>query len=255
MIALALFACGGAPDGAVVAERIDLAERIGVDEAEVVGVTVEPVTGRVLLLDAWQGLFTIDGDLEVTPEQLTDPAFGDRRPYTDAAALGDGRFVFTVESDGLLFDPAVGQARQHFCYEPPMDGDWVETYQVTHGLAWSPDDQRIYAQPLTLEREGDGRVQSDFAQFEVETGTPRDWAIFEDVRFTAGAMAVAGHEVFLGSGDDVFAYALGAQPEKLFGLRELGVRRIEGMAVDPDTDRLWVVDGSDQELVGIDGWR
>lgn len=259
-IVFALFACSphDLPASAEVTERVDLGEALRIAAPEVVGVTIDPDSGEILVLDAWEGLLRLDGSAVADPAHLITASDGmDRRPYTDAAALGGGLFAVTVRSDGLLFDAGTGVTVQHFCYEPAYEGDWEDNYQLTASLAYDPAADLLYAQPQTLGTADDAPISADVAQFDAANGVPLDWMPLRDRKFLAGALAIdASGDLFLGHEGRVHSYAFGdEEAEVLFDLGALDVGRIDGLAIDAATDDLWIVDGADQELIAISDWR
>ena len=128
-----------------------------------------------------------------------------------------------------------------------------ESFQITNGLAYDSEQKKIVAQPQTFM--GSQVTNSDVAQFSVQGGQPSGWFILEDADFIASAIAVDGDGLLLGNGDTLYRYEYGdTDPTPLVDLSSLGVERIEGMALTAD-GHLYVVDGEDQELVEIAGWR
>ena len=95
--------------------RIDLG--FDVDGAPM-GVTRDPLNGRLQVLVENQGIVEIDDTgaavrtLPVGVRGLLD------LPYRDIASLGDDRFLLIADNEGYLWDAVTEQHRVHFCVEP-----------------------------------------------------------------------------------------------------------------------------------------
>ena len=247
-----------ASSGTVIATH-DLVAVLG-DLAAPVGVTLDPDSGTLYVLDAWEGVYALTDtgfQQHLTSDDLTVTGGVDQRPYTDVAAMGDGRFAVSVRSDGLLYDPAVGGTVQHFCYEPGDTGLWAEEYQHTNSLGYDAGRDRLIATPQTIQVEDDLALEAFVAEFDGQEGTPLHFWSLDDAGFAPGAVAVqAGGSLLLAHGDTIYSYEAGAvAADPLVGLAGLGVTRIEGLAVDATSGDLWVVDGERVALLRISGWR
>lgn len=252
-ILLALSACSSSneapppPDGVEVLQRVSLSNVIA--NPDVVGVTVDPVSGAVSFIDAWQGIFSLEGSTIADANALM-PGW-DARPYTDVASLGEGKFALTVENDGLLFDETTGETVVHFCYEPEFLEE--SSIQLTNSLAYDSENRRFIAQPQTYD---EGVVtEAQVAEYTIYGGQPAGWHVLDDAKFSAGGMAVDGVNLLLALEETLYVYTYGKNEiQPLVNLSTLGIERIEGLALAQD-GRLFVVDGTDQEIVEISGWR
>lgn len=233
--------------------------RTSLAQSAPVGVTIAPDTGERFVLDAWEGLFRLDAEGKAQPhvgwEALVPDDGIDRRPYTDAVAIGMGQFAYTVQSDGILYDHNEGIARQHFCYEPGDTGLWgVDAFQLTQALGFDRTTRQLVAQPQTFPGPVDASVGAWSADL---GGQPTDWAVLPWPEFDAGGLVVDGAgEVILGHDALLYRLTLGqdGEPQPIVDLAEFGIERVEGLAIDPDTDHLVVLD-ADRELVEIADWR
>ena len=244
---------------------IDLAEALGVIDAEVVGVTVDPLTGQRYVLDQFEGIFELAADgsaiLLSSIEDLPVPAILPRSLWTDFVAMGEGRFALTALSDGYLLDLAQDTMVEYFCYEP---GDMLwEQQQLTHSVTFDPQRGVLYAQPITFEEggfESPVALFSSIGEYSLEGGQPSSWFDLDDTTFLAGGAAVDGDgTLLLGRGVEVYRFDpwSGQQPELVGQLpartgsasQLLAAPRIEAMAVDVSNGELLVVDASVDQLL------
>jgi len=168
------------------------------------------------------------------------------------ANLGGEVFTVTVENDGLRLDLETAMTTQHFCYLPGSMGDTVS--QRTDAVAFDAVHSRIYAQPQTFEG-GDLSSAQVGAYDMTEGGQPESWWNLKNEEFAAGGMFYDQPDLKMGSGGMLYIYELASKKmEPYVDLSELGITTIEGLALDQH-DVLYVIDGHDEELVVIDGWR
>lgn len=239
-------------DGAVI-ERVALTEALGRESVSITGVTLDPNTGERYVLDAWSGIWRVDGDRVEQTLALEDFPPADVSVWSewyDFAAMGDGRFAMIAVGDGYLLDTEAETLSQWFCYEPGwMDPEFA---QESHNLAYDPATDRIFSAPLT--RDADWNVdRADVATFDGAGAGDLSWFPLAEVDQQFGGMALdPDGTVLLGFEDALFSYELGdTQLTPLGSLAEHGVQQIAGMTVDPATGNLHVIDGADAELVVI----
>lgn len=239
--------------------RQSLRVALGVEELTPVGVTVEPGTGRRLVLDADRGIFALDAQGGATLvwglERLEtyDAAVGSA--FTDIVAIDEGVFALTAISDGFLLDLRHDTLRQHFCYEP---GGFEEPFeepalQITQSVTYDAASGLIIAQPQTILSERfEDPVESQVATYDRQTGADLQWFPMPSADYVAGGMAMGSDgALLLGLGSRVDRAGLGEQPEVVADLAPLGVTRIEGMALDAQAGTLLVIDGATDTLVEV----
>ena len=125
--------------------------------------------------------------------------------------------------------------------------------QLTNSLAFDEARGRLIAQPQTL---NDGQVtDAEVAEFNLDGGQPSGWHLFDIADFSAGGLAVDGDGLLMAQNNILYSYDYGDdEPSALVDLNSLGIDRVEGMTLTPE-GHLLVIDGEDQELVEISGWR
>jgi len=235
-LALVLVACSESveptPDDVV--SRVDLGA-----EGDLVGVAVEPDSGRRLALVS-DTLFVLgDGGYEALDVQ--PPANG----FTDVVAVGDGVVALSAVSDGFLFDTVTGTLTQHFCYEPGFQDEWVEDFQITFALGYDIDRDLLIAQPRTAMFDApDVPVASFVATYDGGTGETREFYELPQASYRAGGMVAPGaDEVWLGVDARLDAYGAGEErPSRFARLDRAGVSSIEGLAIDDVASTLLVAD-------------
>lgn len=237
--------------------RVDLGAAMG-GELAIVGVTVEPTSERVLVLDGVRGIYELADDGAVTQIWENRPeAYGVLlgTPWTDIVALEDGVFALTTLSDGYLLDLNAGTLTQHFCYEP----GWEEepplepaAAQITDAVAYDAQNDLIYAQPRTMTENLNDVIDSNLALYDRTTGADLNWVQF-DVDYHAGAMAMEDQDhILLAVGSRIDRYTNGPNTlSSVADLRPYDVRDIQGLAIHPRTGNLLVVDGATQTLLEL----
>lgn len=228
-----------------------------------VGVSRDPATGEVLLLNAREGLFTLGNDgieelvaLDVLLASAEVPPMSD---FTDVAALGGGVFALTALSDGFLFDGE--RLTQHFCYEPGFEGGgepWPDPVptdpndkQLTLSLEFLPESDRLLAQPRTFDASTGELLAAHVATFDLESGEEQAWFDLGDRDLLAGGLTVLDDDsVVLGAGTRLLRFDMGSR--ELTELADLGgeVRDIAGLARGDD-DVLLVIDGENGSLLEV----
>ncbi len=237
--------------------EVDLREALGVSDAAVVGVTVDPISGQRYVLDQFAGIFEVEDDGSATLvrsiAELPVPAILPRSLWTDFVAMGEGRFALTALSDGYLLDLGEETMREYFCYEP---GDMLwEQEQLTHSVAFDPNLGVLYAQPITFEEGGfDAPVAlaSSIGGYSLEGGQPESWLNLADTEFLARGSAVdTDGSLLLGRDDELYRLEPSGDGElQLLGTVS-GSSRIEGLAVDAFRNELLVVDGANDLLIAL----
>lgn len=236
---------------------LDLRTGIERPDVSVIGVTIEPDTGRRFVLDVNNGVYELTPSgalveiLHMTDFPVPDvPAIGG---FTDIAALGSNRFAMTATNDGFILDLDAHTLTQHFCYLPDDMPVEEVVFQQTHSLAFHSASGTLFAQPQTR-RESDGSIViSQVATFDPVTGDDLEWLPVRDLEFLAGALTVeASGALLLGRDNRLWRYdRTSFELTELANLTEFGVERIEGLAIDDNVNTLLVVDGADNTLVEI----
>lgn len=214
------------------------------------GVTVEPDSGRRLVLLEHGALHDLDTLASVWQGASPDPRFG----FTDVSALGEGWVALTSRSDGFVMHLDAGTPSPHFCYEPGWwdPAEMEDPVQLSLAVAHDPESGRLYAQPRTIENGGFGAITESFvAAYAEEGGEDLTWWGL-DPSYAATGMAVlepgsetAHATLLLGHGDvlqrfDAERGELG--PE--VSLREHHVEQIGGLAIDRERGTLLVLDSA-----------
>jgi hypothetical protein len=223
------------------------------------GVTVEPGTGRRLVLSSWGAIYDLD-DAGTEPLWTGVPITNPGAQFTDMAALGEGRVALTSFSDGYILDLATGELSIHFCYEPgwwePMGN---EPIQLSFGVAHDPEAQLLYAQPRTVEEGGFGAVTESFiASYDEAGGADLDWWAIEDLTFVAGGIVVlpeAGADaarLILGAEDELFIFDTeSSEMTPAADLSTVGVSTVGGLALDASAGTFLVADPNTASVVEI----
>ena len=253
---------GGAPPPPADLLRISVPEAMNLNSVRPVGLTVEPDTGDLFLLDAFLGLYRMrsDDSFEVAIDSFE--LYGQVQTasvFTDIAAMGNSRFALTARNDGFLLDLPARTIQQHFCYlpgglplpPPPAPGQPgpFPVEQHTDSVAWDPISRRILAQPITMS--GPTIMSSELGTFPETGGEGNDWHPMPTQDFLAGAMSVDPDGViWLGRGNELFQYDLVTDRlTRIRDLRAYDVEEISGMAFGPK--HLWVLDSANEEIVRI----
>jgi hypothetical protein len=241
------------------AGSIDLALALDIAEPQVIGVTIDPVTGQRFVLDAQAGLFAVMDDgsaaLVRSQEDFPTPDLPAISSWTDFVALGDNRFAVTARSNGYLLDLVADTMTQYFCYEPGFFDQVLE--QLTEGVSFDPDAGLLYAQPATYDVSGesgpvDQAIEAAIASYTLDGGQPVAWFGIDDVDFLAGGIAVdRDGTLLLARGNELHRFT----PEgdgrlELIGILD-GVERVEGLTVDPETGELHLIDGDRARLIRV----
>ncbi|MEE2830191.1 MAG: hypothetical protein VX498_13470 [Myxococcota bacterium] len=261
---LLLFSACGNPDvpNIPVEPRgsVALSQALGLVDAEVTGVTIDPETGQRYVLDSNAGIFEIleDGTATVV-RALADFPIPDVAPqsaFTDFVALGGERFAVTARSDGYLLDLQADTMTEYFCYEPGFMEPQLE--QLTESLAFDPEAGLLYAQPATYDVSGesgpvDQALSATIGAYTTAGGQPTAWFEVPDIDFLArGAAIDLDGSLLLGRGNELhrFSQSDGGSLELVGVLPEVGT--IEGLTIDPTTGFLLVVDGDSDLLIELE---
>lgn len=252
LLALAVPACGDAPvDPVDPLARVDLRAATGRADTRAIGVTVDAAGDR-LILDEEAGLFRLDATgaatLVLALADFPAPEIAIRPPFTDLVAMGD-QLALTAIGDGFLLDLSAHTLTRHFCYEPGGFPEYQE--QRTNALAFDASTGRLYAQPRTFD-ENDQLLRSELAMYAGDSGLDLNWwTVPTDL--DAGGMVVTGaNTLVLGAHARLFRYDLTAsQLSRTDDLTRFGVSQIDGLALDPATNTLLVLDGATDQLVEL----
>lgn len=243
-------------------QRVALRDALGVDDLTPVGVTIEPGTGRRLVLDAQRGIYALDAQSgEATLvwglEQLANTQAEVGSEFTDMVAIDEGVFALTAISDGFLLDLNHDTLRQHFCYEPDFFDEPFEepALQITQAVAFDPQSQQIIAQPQTiLSQNFEDPAESLLATYDRVTGQDLQWFNMPRPDYIAGGMiSDIDGSLLLGVGARLDRYVMGDgnTPSAQWDLSELGVNDIQGMAMDTDAQTLLILDGDSDTLIEL----
>lgn len=214
------------------------------------GVAVDP-TGARFVLDDRLGLFRLapsgERTLELSLADLAAQGSPVNAPFTDLVAIGEGRFALTAIEQGFLLDLAARSLRLHFCYIVVVGPLYVRS----DALAYDPVTDHLYAQPRMFDEYG--VYESSLAGYSATTGDydygPPSTVL--PVDFSAGGMAVVPDlGLVLGSGSILYRM-VDNRPVAFDDLSRLGVTTITGLALDPTTGALVVLDGPSDTLVDV----
>jgi hypothetical protein len=257
----------GAPHWPVKARaQLDLRAALGVPDAMLTGVAIDPQTGERYVTEATRGLYRLGSDGKA--QLVWDASRGVTPPVTDVVAVAHGLFAVATPNDGYFIDVASGTIDGRFCYVPsgysvfggalPPDGN-----QLTQALALQPatstDSSRIIAQPQTFDRGSGDLLASSFGFFDDRTGESLYWLQISQPDFEAQAMTVLADGTLLlgGSHGDLYAMDL-TNPNYQFIAdgyaywpADLGIQMIAGLAVDSAAKSLLIVDGTSGILFEI----
>ncbi len=220
-----------------------------------VGVAIAP-DGKRFVLDDELGLVRLDGETAtviVDMAHMPPAAQPLVRPVTDLVALGPDLFAFTAINDGFLLDTKAMTLKQHFCYLPGDDGTGPRIIQQrTDALTYDTAAQRLWAQPRTYDAAGVFQY-AQVAQYDSTSGTDLAWFAAKDDLAATAAVTVPERGLVLGQGP----YLLAFDPAKdsvtrLDDLSRYGITSIDGLAFDPLSGVLVVVDGQTDEVVDLD---
>lgn len=219
-----------------------------------VGIAIAP-DGQRFVLDETRGLVRLDADSASLVVSMTQMPAAEQplvRPVTDLVALGPDLFAFTAINDGFLLDTKAMTLHQHFCYLPGDDGTGPRIItQRTDALTFDRAAQRLWAQPRTYDAAGVFQY-AQLAQYDGTSGQDLAWyAVKDDVAATAAVSLDRG--LVLGQGSRLLAFdALQDQVTELDDLSRYGIESIDGLAFDPMSGVLVVVDSATDEVVDLD---
>lgn len=230
--------------------QVDLRAALGTDNIAVIGVSVEPDTGRRLIADEVGGIFALT---DTGSEQVIDWAdlpsseFVPQSAFTDMVAMGGGRYALTARNEGYLLDMAAGTFERYFCYVPEGPGgvpDGAE--QLTNSVTFDPGAGMLYAQPQTF-FEGE-LTGASVGQFDETSGADMFWNALDTPEFLAGGLAAEGNgSLLLGHETALYRTVVDTSwgfidHEQIIDLADTGVASIDGLAIDHATESLLVVD-------------
>lgn len=236
---------------------IDLRATLGLDDAEVVGVSVDPISGQRYLLDQFAGIFELAEDGSATLlraiDELPTPDVLPQSLWTDFVAMGEGRFALTALSDGYLLDLQEDTMIEYFCYEPEDMPFWEQ--QLTHSVTFDPERGLLYAQPITFEEgsfEEPVALTSSIGAYSLEGGQPVSWFQMPEQDFLAhGAAVDSDGSLLLGRDNQIYRFDPTGTAEPQFLGVIGGVEVIEGLAVDAEHNKLLVIDGATDQLIEV----
>jgi hypothetical protein len=212
--------------------------------------------GKRFVFDESFGLYRIDGD-QLTPilslEQMPMPDKPMRLPVTDLVALAPNLFAMTAIGDGFLLDTTAMTLTQHFCYVPD-GGDGIPTSitQRTDAIAYDAVADKLYAQPLTYDAAGELQY-AQVARYNRATGVDEFWGDAPAGTAATGSVFLPGVGLVLGQGAQLSRFDLTTNTTILLDdLTRYGVASIDGLAVDPASNTLVVVDKVMDAVFDID---
>lgn len=235
--------------------RLDLRGALQVSDAAPVGIAIAD-NGERFVFDSSLGLYRIDGDAAspvVTMGQMPTPDKPLRLPVTDVVALAPNLFAMTAIGDGFLLDTAAMTLTQHFCYVPDGgDGFPSSLTQRTDAIAFDPAEDKLYAQPLTFDPAGE-LVDAQVAKYNRASGVAEGWYWPPTPMHATGGVFVPGVGLVLGQGAKLARFDLDKSVAlEVEDLSRFGVQSIDGLAVDPTTGSLVVVDEVADAVFDID---
>ena len=273
---LALGACG-APEpppadtpAGVFKYAIDLAPMLP-PSADVVGIAVTP-EGQRYLLDRNSGLYEIAAAGARRVFSTSDAAYAHLSgigELTDVVALGSERFAMTAVNDGYVLDLHSQTAGSYFCYLPALPdptGDpgggpvvppsvsqtlrnqGIDVQERTESIAFSPDNQQLYAQPQTIRVDTGEIMGSELFVFSDGGGQPIQVWGMPSASFIAGGMVAVdrGLRLVLGTRNELYAMDSGTGPTRI---RQFDPSiDISGLALDTNGDLL-VLDRAGRRLL------
>lgn len=240
-----------------------LSEALEIATPEVVGITVEPETGRRFLLDRNEGIFELDEEgtatLFLALDEFPTPEVTPRSAFTDFVALGNEVFAITARSDGFRLDVQADTLTQYFCYVPGEDWEEPIVDQLTDSLAFDAQAELIYAQPQSFALDDlETPIASGLGAYTLQGGQPVVWYEMPDVSLLAGgATVLADGSILLVDGNELFRFRIESEEglvgkERLKSLTTLEqVEQVDGLAFDPQRGSVLVVDSSQDLLLEI----
>jgi len=236
---------------AVVA-RLDLTAALGSASVHPVGVGIAP-SGERFVFDEALGLYRIgsSGATAVVPmSSLPVPDVPIQLPITDITAIAPGLFALTAIGDGFLLDTTAMTLTQHFCYVP--DGTPVDLHQRTDAIAYDARLDRLYAQPLTFDSNNVFQI-SQLAAYTRDTGASVQWLDVAASVAATGMAVVPDVGLLLGQGAELAVVDVATgQTTPFASLAPFDIHSIDGIAVDPSTGTIVIVDSVTSELVELE---
>lgn len=253
-----------APSAGEVVDSQQLSLLLGVDDPVAIGLSVDPLDGTRYLLDANEGLYELDdgASLVLAADAFPNSEVPARSAWTDFAALGEERFALTAQTQGFLLDRNTNSLSLHFCYVPGFVEDEPSFDQITDSLTYDPAADLLYAQPQTFDASSGDVTNADVAMFDPNGGGDLAWFRLPDEDTRAGGLAVdADGDLLAAWGDSLYRVqidrdaqdsATGDADFELVGsLSEAGITEASGMAFDPETGHLLVLDTGADLLVEL----
>lgn len=212
------------------------------------GITVDEA-GRRLAWDSQRGLVALTQPGEVLLSSAISAAV-----IEDVVAMPQGRFGVIALNEGRILE-ADGKLVSRFCYLPGAnlrpDEPEPTLSQLSRSIAFGAEEGRIYVQPQTFDS---GRaVDTQLGQFEIGNDQPLEWQAMTELEGIAGGMAITGQQrMLIGLGARLYEFDV-RNERWLRGLDLSGrVASIEGLAIDPRTNTLLVLDGPGRKVLEFD---
>jgi hypothetical protein len=235
----------GAPE-ALVLEQVDV-------DVDARGVAVDGA-GRLFVIDGLSLYERVDGDW--TPRWQAPAGTA---ALEDVTALEPGRFALTAINMGYELDLATSVLSQHFCYlpgegireeEPPPNPN--PTFELARAVTFDRASGLLYAQPQTRDLVTNDPTFSEIAMFDRASGDELRFVNLGEPDYSAGGIAMAGERILAAQGSILRVIEANGFGAGTLDLSTLGIASVEGMAVDADKGELFVLDGPNRRIVGLD---
>ncbi|MEM9188945.1 MAG: hypothetical protein AAGF12_07200, partial [Myxococcota bacterium] len=155
-----------------------------------------------------------------------------------------------------------GPSQLHgFCYVPgeiiredPVPQVEAETVELARAVTYDAAQELLFATPQTTEVESGAPVFSEIAAFDSVTGDELIFRSLNDPGFAAGGLDMLAFPNFLaGAGSSLHQINFETgDKQQVLDLSSLGIGSIEGLEIDQENGRVYVVDGRNLELHTLD---
>jgi hypothetical protein len=220
------------------------------------GVGIDPASQARLVLDPKRGIYDVATGAQVfafSTKQMAAATAGRPASFEDFAIIDEDRLVLIAMNDGYVVDRATQMLLNRFCYLPSdVQQQDPGAYQLSHSVAWSADELKIYAQPQTFSATNE-ILRAELGLFSAGNASPLEWQPFDQKSFNAGGMAVESHgSIWFGESHYLHNYD-GWQQKflKSFDVATMDLQMIDGLALDREKQVLVVLDSERRELVDV----
>lgn len=225
-------------------------------EAPPAGVAIDPTSHHLLFLIPSVGILETD----FLGQARSLSRYGERglidQGYTDLAWLADGSYALAGNGVVFKYRPDTAELGSYFCLEPEMPTEYSENKAITVDAA----DGRIFAAPARYRYEPG--VPPALLKIQHVSYTIRDGVFVSAADVAASGVIAEGiawvpqtQELLAVQGHQLYTFDLQGRLRSTQSLE--GIGHGSGLAYDADSDRLWVTDSDDLEVVGLPGalWR